>query len=158
MDVIFILGWNFAYDGLKRSFWRARTQWSTKIAFWDWMKCISQTGNWVQCIQYCEIAYTYTIWPQVSTLVLQHDRAYQDEDIKVSYVKFCSKILNWWAITHFIYLAVSDTLQSRCLDPLFLAIFFFFLVLWKEGKCPLFQPFGQGHFLGLNVLINLYTI
>ena len=102
-------------------------------------------------ILYHANAHAHTIWHQKSMLMLQQDRAHRDENFELSYVKFCLEIKKLRVITYFIYLAVSDILQLRCPNPLILAkkYFFaqiFFLLLWKEGKCPKLHKFVQGHF------------
>ena len=43
------------------------------------------------CIPYSTIVHTHVSWSSKSNLVVQHDKAHQDKDFKLSYVKFHKK-------------------------------------------------------------------
>ena len=44
------------------------------------------------CIPYITILHTHVSWSSKSNLVVQHDKAHQDKNFKLSYVKFHQKI------------------------------------------------------------------
>ena len=53
------------------------------------------------CIPYSTSVHTHISWSSKSNLVVQHDKAHQDENFKLSYVKFHQKIKKIWIIRYF---------------------------------------------------------